>query len=466
MDVEKNKRRQSLKIIISEAIMVLAVILTVVVLAFVVSGYWVNSDFKVERQGMIQVSSIPTGATLEIDGESPWLQRTNMSKVLTSGEHTIVITKEGYDSWTKTVNISEGLLYRVNYPRLFLKKREPKKVFNASGFTVATSSPDRTKLLLINETTNWTLLNLNEETFKPKKINVADYFASTSSTKKEQVGVFTDKILDVNWDKNGSHALFKIDKGESFEWVLLDINNIENSINLTREFSTNFEDIEILDNSSNNLLAIRSGNLHKIDTSGKVISSVLVENVLNFDHFENEVVFIAKDEPEKYYVGLIRVGDNEITKLEAVNKPSKVAISKFYDEKYITVLEENKLSLFKEKNFEEMSDFEISFTPESLKVGRNGEFIIMRAGSKIASLDMESNTVREWEIDGEDYGWIDGYMVYSVANGELNVYDYDGLNHRVLAKNVSSHFPAMITGDKWLYYFSDGDLIRETIIEN
>ena len=57
MDREKTKRRQSLKVIISESIMVLAVIITVAVLAFVVSGYWVNSDFEVERQGMLQISS-------------------------------------------------------------------------------------------------------------------------------------------------------------------------------------------------------------------------------------------------------------------------------------------------------------------------------------------------------------------------------------------------------------------------
>ena len=57
MDIEKQKKRQSFKIIISEIIMVLAVIATVTVLAFIVSGYWINSDFEVERQGMVQVSS-------------------------------------------------------------------------------------------------------------------------------------------------------------------------------------------------------------------------------------------------------------------------------------------------------------------------------------------------------------------------------------------------------------------------
>ena len=55
MDPEKRARRQSLRILISECFMVVAVVITVAILAFVVSGYWVNSDFKVERNGMVCV---------------------------------------------------------------------------------------------------------------------------------------------------------------------------------------------------------------------------------------------------------------------------------------------------------------------------------------------------------------------------------------------------------------------------
>ena len=109
MDIEKNKKKQSLKVIISEAIMVLAVVVTVAILALVVSGYWVNSDFKVEQNGMLQISSVPTGANVNIDGEaSSWLQRTNTSKILSSGEHTVTLSKDGYDTWSKTINVPEG----------------------------------------------------------------------------------------------------------------------------------------------------------------------------------------------------------------------------------------------------------------------------------------------------------------------------------------------------------------------
>ncbi len=155
MDPERAKRRQSAKIIISETIMVLAVVITVTILAFIVSGYWLNSDFKVERNGLLQISSVPTGADIYIDGDSSWLQRTNISKVLSSGEHSVKLTKDGYDSWQKTINGSEGLLYRIHYPRLFLQNRTPESLLDITGTTLATTSPDHNSLILINNTTEF-----------------------------------------------------------------------------------------------------------------------------------------------------------------------------------------------------------------------------------------------------------------------------------------------------------------------
>ena len=453
--------------------MVVAVIIMVIILGFLVSGYWINSDFEVDRQGLLQLSSIPTTATVTIDGvEGSWLERTNMSKNLSSGEHTIVLTRDGYDSWTKTINISEGLLYRIHYPRLFLEERDKEKVLDVANFNSATISPDHSYLILLNDTTEWTSVNLNDESLKPVKFDIAPYFSGLSPADPAitEKRLFSGTIESIHWDRDSTHALFKAKFGDNTEWVLLDVKNPKNTVNITREFGGNFSDVEILDNSSGNLLVVQNGNLHKIDLGAKSISSVLVEGVEDFDHFnQNEVIFSAKikDAPEGqpgYYVGTFKIGDSQIQHLLDTPTPAKVALSKFYEDKFITILLENQLSLYKKDDFTHVADFTLNFTPGNLEVGHNGEFITMEALPQIATLDMESISVAEWTIDGDDCDWIDNDMLYSVKDGELIVYDYDGLNRRVIASNVSSRFPAAITDDKWLYYFSDGQLIREWLI--
>lgn len=474
MDIERQKKRQSLRVIISEVIMVLAVIVTVTILAFIVSGYWINSDFEVERQGMLQVSSIPSGASIEIDGDTSWLQRTNTSKVLASGEHKIVLTKDGYDSWSKTVNIKEGLLYRLHYPRLFLTNRTPEHMLSITGDTMATVSPDHSTIVFINNTTKWSYLNLNSDKLEPKSLDISKVFSSVSLAESSSTGLFTGEIIKADWDKDGERILFKVRQDDSTEWALINLRDVAKSINITKEFGTDFSDIEILDNSASNLLAIRNHNLHKIDVPGKQISSVLVDDIVNFDHFDSEIVFTAKHATSGadqstdagYYIGYFKLGDDEITELESLDAPARVVLSKFYDKKYITVLDGNQLFVHLKDDYSEITKYELSFVPNQMVVGHEGEFILMSVDNNLATLDMEADLVREWTIENSHFGWLDNDMLYTVSEGELIVYDFDGCNRRSIAKNTSAHFPVAITNNKWLYYVSDDELVREWLIEH
>lgn len=370
MDPESIKRRQSLKVIVSESIMVLAVAITVIILAFLVSGYWLNSDFKVERQGMLQISSVPTGADVYIDGETAWLQRTNTSKVLPSGEHAIMLTRDDYDSWSKTINITEGLLYRIHYPRLFLKDRTKEVAYDAVGATQVFVSGDHETMLLYHgdvttlDTTiyskplsgtaeelsatlpEWTLVKLNSDTIEPKTVDLRtlyDFFKAPEPS--------TDK-------------------------------------NLVTDFNP----------------------------------------------------------------------DLELTGAE------ELIFSKFYDDRYLTILDGATVTVYKKDTEDPIFTAELSFTPASTTAGHDGEFSIFSAGPQIATLDMETMSIKEWQVDGTSFDWFDSDMIYSVKDGELFVYDFDGLNRRSLASNVSERFPVVLVGDKYFYYFSDGNLIREWLI--
>ena len=458
MDLEKRAKRQSLRVIISEIIMVLTVVVTVIVLALLVSGYWLNSNFEVERQGMLQINSVPTGATVSVDGDAPWFQRTNTSKILSSGEHVVSITKEGYDSWTKTVNISEGLLYRLNYPYLFLKERKKESVYDATTTTFATISPDRKLLLLVNNTTLWTVINLDNDTLKPITIDISSIISVQPTS--QTPALFSGKILSAKWDSANSHILLKIAASTGTEWVLLDVKNPTKSVNLTREFAADFTDIAIFDHSASNLLAIRNGNLHKINVDARQISAVLVEGITDYDFYDSEIVYLANEK-----VGILKSnGDTILPPEELSFESAKILTAKFYDNRYVFIISENKITVYSRDNFDEIADFQITFSPENVKVGHDGEFVTMNSGTGFATLDMESMQMREWTIDSDKYGWVNNYMMYSVVDGKLAVYDFDGLNYRKLSESVSDRFPVTITNNKWLYYFSDDQLIREWLI--
>ena len=459
MDYEKRAKRQSLRIIFSEFVMFLAVVSMVVVLGFVVSGYWINGDLKVERQGMLQINSIPTGLNITIDDELLRFQHTNSSKILSSGEHTVLLSKEGYDTWTKTVTIREGLLYRLNYPYLFRQEREKEDVYDATGTTIATVSPNRNLILLINKTTNWTLINLDSTTIKPIAIDISKVFSSVSLATGATSGLFTGEILATEWDNANEHILFKVKNGENIEWVLLNVRNAAKSVNLTREFASNFEDIRILDSSSSNLLAMRNGNLHKVDVESRQISAILASGVIHYDYYDNEIIYSTKEK-----INLLKLGDEKATPIEELEAPATLLLSKFYEDKYITVIRDLEIIVYKKDDLTEVARADLSFAPNYYKIGHDGDFIFLRNGNQLATFDMEALALREWSPESEKFGWITNYMIYTVKNNELIVYDYDGLNRRSISTNVSAHFPVTITNNRWMYYFNDDGLVREWLI--
>lgn len=459
MDYEKRAKRQSLRIIFSEFVMFLAVVSMVVVLGFVVSGYWINGDLKVERQGMLQINSIPTGLNITIDDELLRFQRTNSSKILSSGEHTVLLSKEGYDTWTKTVTIREGLLYRLNYPYLFRQEREKEDVYDATGTTFATVSPNRNLILLVNKTTNWTLINLDSTTIKPIAVDISKAFSSVSLATGAASGLFTGEILATEWDNANEHILFKVKNGENIEWVLLNVRNAAKSVNLTREFASNFEDVRILDSSASNLLAMRNGNLHKVDVESRQISAILASGVIHYDYYDNEIIYSTEEK-----INLLKLGDEKATPIEELEAPATLLLSKFYEDKYITVIRDLEVIVYKKDDLTEVARADLSFAPNYYKVGHDGDFIFLRNGSQLATFDMEALALKEWSPESEKFGWITNYMIYTVKNNELIVYDYDGLNRRSISTNVSAHFPVTITNNRWMYYFNDDGLVREWLI--
>ena len=469
MDIEKRARRQSRRIIISEVLMVLTVIATVSILAFIVSGYWVSPDFKIERQGLLQIYSTPTGADVEVDGNpSSWLQRTNTSKTLTAGEHTIKLTKEGYDTWSRTINITEGLLYRLHYPRLFLTNRTEETIGEYSA-NFATVSPDRNTLLLGNNTTSWQLINLDTENIKPIDIDLSKILPFSSLAEGASTGLFSGAVESADWAADNEHLLLKIKQDTTVNWLIINVKNPGSSVNLTKEFNADFQEIKILNQSASDLLATTSNNLHRIDASSKQISAILVPDVIYFDYYDQDVVFSAKDQSAEastpYYIGLMRLGSDEIKTLKTTTSIDRPVITKFYEDDYIGVVDDNSIKLYTKNDFTEKNAFPLSFKPDYIKIGMAGEAIIMYSGGHIITLDMEAMEIFDWSTGTDKFGWLDSSMIYAAKDGALNVYDFNGLNHRILSSNMSSHFPVTITADKYLYYFRDGSLIREYLFE-
>ena len=463
MDPEQVKKRQTLRVLFSEAMMVLSVVAIMTVLIMITSGYWINQNFEVERRGMLEVLSSPTGADIVVDGETAWMAKTNSSRILSKGEHTVSISKEGYGDWVKKVTIEEGLMYRLPYVRLFPNEPELEKVSEINA-RISSVSPDRSSMLLIDDSTTWKILHLNEDKVSTTDLDVAKVFDKIGGA-EAMAG-----IAGIDWSKDGNRILLKVVWNEKNEWLLLDLKDSEKSANITGTFGMNFDTVKFFDKTGDDLLVVDGGELRKLDISEQSISKILASNVTNFNLYDESIVYVANGK-----VSVLKKVDGEaIDLLDVQGDRIFAALTRSYRDNYLTVIEDGKLSLYKgqlprnkdDKSFEQIFSVEIGLMPERIKIGADGDFVIMSNGKNIVTLDMESENVSRFEVEDGKIGWLDDHLLYVVDNdGDMVVYDYDGLNRRELSKNASQRLGATVSEDeRWLYYFSDGWLVRENLI--
>lgn len=467
-EIKIRRRKRAIKVAITEGLMVVAVIALVLATTLIAIGYNLNpgKDWTIERTGLVQIQTLPTGANVTLDGNMlfGW---TNLSRSMSEGEHEIVISKDKYDSWTKNITVTAGLYYRLNYPRLFLLERETKEVADFSKMQVVSFAKDGNLMLAIPAgSTTWELYRINEEKPTKTELKVDGLFSGA------EAGQFSGEVEILGWSGNNERVLLFVNG----EYVLLDVKKYEASVNLTQKFGSVFLGMKIANDAASEIFALDGASLRKIDVETGEISGVLVSGVESFDNLKGDVVFVTeKDEDGIVKVGVYRKGDKGATILAETEDKNKVlaVMGEYYGQYYVLVAADEEIEVFSGKKLpsfgedEEMElvlDEKIEFTPKKLEVSGGGELMLAVNGTERAVFDVEVMDVVKITTLFETE-WLDEYMLYGVSEGKLGVMDFDGENYRVLAEDAKTGTEVKISkNNKWLYYLDvDNKLMRVQI---
>lgn len=459
---ERKKKWRTIKLVITEIIMVVAVIVTVVLLTFFAMGYRVDKDGELGQQGLFQIQSHPSGAIVTIDGED-LLAHTNTTKLLPAGEHTIILTKDGYDSWTKTFTSELGRLIKIVYPRIFLQKRTPETMREyehpISFFAPATNRD--AVIYSVNNNKRWILLDVRGDDAVEKEIDLS-----------EQLEGLT--VADVVWDDNSDKILVKAMQNDTPEWLLVDISDSENTISLNKEFDMDFSMAEFMSGNGEKLMVLQNGtNLRTIDLSNKTISGVLAKDIVAVTHYNDKVFYLNGKNELKL---LQENGEDILISSYDEGQKVKILASGYVDSNYLTVTVDDKMYIYLgdyPDNNRKLDDTKlileksIGFAPDKLSVEGYDEIIMARSGRKVAVFDAEPDRFSTYELIGDQMFFIDNYMVGTIADNKLVVSDFDGTNVRTLTSATGTAF--ITKNNKWMYYlFSDNGktiINREQIID-
>ena len=528
MDSEEKKRRQFIKVLLAEAMRVFSVIAIVVVTTLLAMGFSFSTEGGIEQTGLMQIHSQPTGATVTLDG-SALFSRTNTSRTMSAGEHHLKLSRDGYDTWEKTVKMYSGVLIRMYYPRLFLQNRVAESVLDLASGNTGTKelefyAPSTSRNYIIYAEQNaaeWRLLDLRGDEVKMSVLDLSGILpgmvvetaasgsasssvggstvsggasGNSASGKTDQNGAkqvttpqyrFDGSIEMIKWSSNDEKILVKVAYEGKSEWVLVNLRNVAASLNLTKTFGLNFDQVEMIDNSASQLYALANHRLYRVNVAGEVLSRILVDNIESFVNRGANVLYLtmADTKTETRTIGAYRDDEKGGTALLTVpaKEPVKIALSRYFDEDYIAYTVGNSLTVYygtlpsynenREKSVLEdlkklVEDKELEEVPTSFSASRDGEYVVARNGQKFMVTDLDMGDLWTYEAATSELNWLDASMMYAVKDGEILVWDFDGTNLRNLAESAktakdeaieAANFPVMLTANnRWIYYLVEG----------
>lgn len=511
---EQQKKRRLIRVILGEVAMVLAVIFIVTITLLITMGFFVTGDGRIEQTGLIQIHSIPTGASVTIDGTAIF-SRTNLSRSLAAGEHHLKLSRNNYDTWEKTVKMYSGLLMRLYYPRLFLLDRTPETMLNLDdNLEFYSTSSERNFLLYANQDSPlWQLVNVASDDLKTTTLDLATILPGVEQ------GVFRGTIAELTWSAGGDTILTAIDYQDRREWLLINLKDPTTSLNLTRTFGFDFDQIELINGTTNQLFVLENHQLRRIDVASRQISGVLLNQIDTFSSQGSNLLYLTTpsttDDQTARTIGAYRDGEPNGTTLTTITNDANVfiALSRYYDNDYLAYIVDDQLTVYygslpsySEQSSDPFANLEpllesaqLTETPTTFLVSPGGEYLVAQRDQAITVVDLYMGDLYAYDLPEANLAWLDSSLLYSIHNGEFNVWDFDGTNRRQLVTNHDAEsnastantdtnpditndansvttfsstpladYPAMITSNnKWLYYLTHTDdgykLMREQI---
>jgi PEGA domain. len=465
MNNANNLRKNRIKVLLVDTVMVLSVIITVGVLLLITMGYNLTRNFKVEQQGLVQFASYPSGADVTVD-EKVMTSRTSTKTMMTPGMHDFTISKQGYDSWSKQAEIIPGSVLWLNYARLVPTQKEITTIKNYKDISAVSSSPNSQYMLVFFDDLSLSpqLLDVKGEDVKSQGLSIKKLFSKLdNSATKHSVEV-------VQWSADSTKILIKHHFGESFEWILIDTKSISSSLNISNAYKLTFTDIELASDDGRKLFVLENHNLRRADTQSKTVSAVLLENVAELSVINKDtIVFLStEDKNGLVNIGVFKDGEKGASTLYSVESKAaniKVAGGRYYNKDYVVISEGSDLIIMRgtlpsfgkpSSTLAQWKEVTLDFDIEHLSMDSKRRFIMASNRQNIYNYDLETSNGSSFQLDGahehpNSFNWLDDFIIYSTADDKLTIYDFDGKNKRQVMDTESGTDVVVTQNDKYIY---------------
>lgn len=471
----KKTRAHTIRLYVGYILLAVAIVMAAVVLLYQAGGYGVNRDGEVIQNGLVFVSSSPSGAQITLNGKKS--SATNSRLSLQAGSYTMKLSREGYRDWQRALTIEGGSVEHVDYPLLFPNQLDTSAVADYQAQSpMVTQSPDRrwVAVQLPGEPGSFDVYDVKDpERVKQQKttVSVPAAVLGISAQDGQQQSFELEE-----WSRDNDHMLLKHITGGQSEYILFSRTEPQASVNLTTKLQLKPSETVTLRDKKFDRYFIHDTQARTLTITDldNATPAKLLDGVISYKSYGDDVVLYAtaKDADEgKTSIKLYQFGQSyQLRQLTATDK-YLLDISTYGSDWYVVAgtaaddhvyVYENAAQKLRDKpdmplvpaNILKVND------PNYVEFSANSQMVMAENGQDIAVYDVEnerSSTYRlERPIDQpqQHVTWMDGFHLVAVSEGKALVFDYDGTNVQSLAAASADFIPYFDTSYQTLYTFA------------
>ncbi|HSX29209.1 MAG TPA: PEGA domain-containing protein [Candidatus Saccharimonadales bacterium] len=482
LDPEKQKAH-SRRLALGYALIGLVLVLATTILLYVVYGFGLDKEGRVIQNGLVFVSSHPTGGTIYID-KKQYRDKTNTRVPLPAGQYVLELARTGYGTWKRAITVEGGIVERFDYPLLYpstLASATTKRYESSPAFT--SNSHDRQWLLVGMPSSNdFDLydLDVKKPTATILKLN-PDILAAGSTTTNWEV---------VDWAANNRTVLLKrtyTRNGQpGTEYILLDRQDATAAQNLSVLFGFSPANLSFNGRAQDKFYAFDPNNGQVLTVEiKKPTPQPYLSDVVAFVPDGDTVLYVTSanapsgkvlvrmrqklDAP--YTIRQLPAGTQYLLKLGNYSNEMLAAAGASSDNK--VYIYKNPIDALKEQPADGLAPIHILKvdSPTYISYSPNKRMFMAENGDQFAVYDAETDKGYAYKMDMSldepipHASWMDGYRLNIVSGGKLVAFDFDGSNMRKLAAANPALLPGYDSSYRYMYTVNtEHDLINTALL--
>jgi hypothetical protein len=421
------------------------------------------NDGKLTQVALLQFNSFPTGATVDINGQVLSAKTPTRSNVKT-GETTVIMSKEGYRSWRKTVNMLPSGVVWLNYARLVPNSITTDTTKSFAAVAEMRESPDKRWLILRHTDSSpvipftLTLADVSD----PKNVRFLELTIPSDKITLPTTNQ-AEKFSIVEWDQGSRFILIKHTVGETTEYLELDRANPGVAKNLTRDFGLNISDPHFSGTSGNVFFGLTGADLRKFDYGNNTASVPLASNIQSYQLHENSRLALVSSENQngKTVQSVSIYDDGRITTFKTYldAKNTTALLTRFNNVDYLVVARGENVAIYPRPLEQDIKSQPLYlYSPggtDWVNLSPNGQFVLAGHGGKLVSFDLDTMANYAFEVEGLTSApqWLDNSHIVSTSGDRITFIEFDGQNREDI---VSARGRVNLSRDgKYLFSISE-----------